>query len=47
MTRGLFEDTTSMELMMRKIMLESQELIPCEQCTVLLMDPNSTGVSRE
>lgn len=44
LTQGLFEDTTSMELMMRKIMLESQELIPCEQCTVLLIDPCSTGV---
>ena len=23
---------------MRKIMLESQELVPCERCTVMLID---------
>lgn len=38
LARGLFEDTTSTEVMVRKVMLESQELIPCEHCTVLLLD---------
>ena len=41
LTRGLFEDTTSLELMMRKIMLESQELIPCQHCTVMLINQES------
>ena len=44
LTRGLFEDTTSLELMMKKIMLESQELIPCQHCTVMLVNQESKEV---
>lgn len=33
-----------MERMMHKIMLDTQELIPCEACTVLLTDPESKEV---
>ena len=38
LARGLFEDTTSLEVVVRKIMVESQELVPCERCTVMLID---------
>jgi len=31
---------------MRKIMLESQELVPCERCTVMLIDQEHKEVIR-
>ena len=44
LARGLFEETTSLEAMMQKVMLESLELIPCERCTVLLIDQEKQEV---
>ena len=44
LARGLFEDTTSLEVVMRKIMVESQELVPCERCTVMLIDQENKEV---
>ena len=45
LARGIFEDTTSLSVMIKKIMLQAQELIPCEMCRVLLVDDNPPGVS--
>ena len=45
LARGLFEDTTCMETLIKKIMVEAKELIPCEVCRVLLVNDNPPGVS--
>ena len=45
LARGIFEDTTNLSVMIRKIMLEAQELIPCKTCRVLLVDDSPPGVS--
>lgn len=33
-----------MDAMMTKVMKESQELIPCEHCTVVIIDQENTEV---
>ena len=38
LARGLFEDTTSLEVVINKVMQQSIELIPCQSCSVLLLD---------
>lgn len=38
LARDLFEDTTNLEVMMKKVMMESMELIPSERCSVMLID---------
>jgi len=38
LARELFEDTTKLEVVMTKVMQESMELIPCQNCSVLLLD---------
>ena len=43
LARDLFEDTTNLELMMKKVMIESMELIPSEKCSVMLIDQDSSS----
>lgn len=38
LAKGLFEDTTKLEVVINKMMQQSMELIPCECCAVLLLD---------
>lgn len=38
LAKGLFEDTTSLEVVINKVMKQSIELIPCQSCSVLLLD---------
>lgn len=45
LTQGLFEDTTCLEVVMKKVMTQSLELIPCHRCSVLLVDDDSKEVS--
>lgn len=44
LARDLFEDTTNLEVMMKKVMVESMELIPSERCSVLLIDEDQSEV---
>ena len=45
LARDLFEDTTNLEVMMKKVMMESMELIPSERCSVMLIDQDMSEVS--
>ena len=38
LAKKLFEDQTSLDRMVTKIMMEATELVKCERCTVLLLD---------
>ena len=44
LARDLFEDTTNLEVMMKKVMMESMELIPSERCSVMLIDQDKKEV---
>ena len=44
LARDLFEDTTNLEVMMKKVMMESMELIPSEKCSVMLIDQDESEV---
>lgn len=44
LARDLFEDTTNLEIMMKKVMMESMELIPSERCSVMLIDQEKDEV---
>ena len=44
LARDLFEDTTNLDLMMKKVMIESMELIPSEKCSVMLIDQDRSEV---
>ena len=44
LARDLFEDTTNLEVMMKKVMMESMELIPSERCSVMLIDQEKNEV---
>ena len=41
LAKKLFEDQTSLDRMVTKIMMQSTELVKCERCTVLLLDTNN------
>ena len=38
---GLFEEQTCLDHMVQRIMMETQELVPCDKCYVLLRDMDS------
>lgn len=38
LAKKLFEDQTSLDRMVTKIMMQATELVKCERCTVLLLD---------
>ena len=42
LTKGLFEDTTRLGVVMKKVMQQSLELIPSERCAVLLIDQDDS-----
>ena len=44
LARGLFEETASLDAMMTQVMKEAQELIPCEHCTVVILDQEDKEV---
>lgn len=44
LARGLFEETSSLEAMMTKVMKEAQHLIPCEHCTIIVLDQENQEV---
>lgn len=41
LAKKLFEDQTSLDRMVTKIMMQATELVKCERCTVLLLDTNN------
>lgn len=41
MAHGLFEEQTCLDRMVERIMMETQELVPCDKCYVLLRDMDS------
>ena len=45
LARGLFEDTTKLEVVINKMMQQSMELIPCVCCAVLLLDTDNKDAS--
>ena len=44
LARGLFEETASLDAMMTQVMKEAQQLIPCEHCTVIILDQENEEV---
>ena len=40
MARGIFEEQTCLKTSVHEILVEGLELIPCEQCSVMLLDEN-------
>ncbi|KAL5016395.1 hypothetical protein ScPMuIL_005984, partial [Solemya velum] len=42
LARGIFKEQSNLEKLVQKIMLESQELLKCERCTVYLCDNSFT-----
>jgi hypothetical protein len=38
LAKGLFEDTTKLEVVINKVLQQSMELIPCECSSVLLLE---------
>ena len=47
LARGLFEETSSLEAMMTQVMREAQHLIPCEHCTIIVLDQENQEVGWE
>lgn len=45
LAKKLFEDQTSLDRMVIKIMMQATELVKCQRCTVLLLDTNNSKVS--
>ena len=43
LAKKLFEDQTSLDRMVIKIMMQATELVRCERCTVLLLDTFSNN----
>ena len=41
LAKKLFEDQTSLDRMVMKIMMQATELVKCERCTVLLLNTNN------
>ena len=41
LAHGLFEEQTCLDHMVQCIMMETQELVPCDKCYVLLRDMDS------
>ncbi|XP_037793499.1 LOW QUALITY PROTEIN: cGMP-specific 3',5'-cyclic phosphodiesterase-like [Penaeus monodon] len=39
LARGIFEEQTSLDRLVTKIMTEARELLKCERCSVFLLDP--------
>ncbi len=44
LAKGLFEDATSLEVMIKRIITEAHELIPCRKAIVLLLDTEFDNV---
>ncbi|XP_071545340.1 cGMP-specific 3',5'-cyclic phosphodiesterase isoform X2 [Panulirus ornatus] len=42
LARGIFEEQTSLDRLVSKIMTEARELLKCERCSVYLLDPQTT-----
>lgn len=38
LARGIFEEQANLENLVQKIMIEAQDLLKCERCTVFLTD---------
>ena len=45
LARGIFEEQSDLEKLVQKIMLEAQDLLKCEKCSVYLVDDGLEGVS--
>ncbi|KAK8747845.1 hypothetical protein OTU49_016178, partial [Cherax quadricarinatus] len=43
LARGIFEEQTSLDRLVTKIMTEARELLKCERCSVYLLDPQTAG----
>ena len=45
LARGLFEEAASLDAMMSQVMKEAQQLLPCEHCTVIILDQEEKEVT--
>ena len=45
LARGVFEEQTNLDQLIKKIMLDAQGLLKCERCSVYLIDDTLEGVS--
>lgn len=45
LARGVFEEQTNLENLIKKIMLDAKDLLKCERCSVYLIDDTMDGVS--
>lgn len=45
LARGVFEEQQNLEKLVQKIMLDAQELLQCERCSVYLIDDTMDAVS--
>jgi hypothetical protein len=45
LARGIFQEQTSLEKLVQKIMLDAQDLLKCERCSVYLIDDTVEKVS--
>ena len=41
LTRAIFEEQSSLDNIVHKIMMSTQSFLQCERCSVLLVDPTS------
>lgn len=44
LARGVFEEQTNLDQLIKKIMLDAQSLLKCERCNVYLIDDTLEGV---
>lgn len=44
LARGIFEEQTSLERLIQKVMLDSQDMLKCERCTVYLTEESMSKV---
>lgn len=44
LARGVFEEQTNLDQLIKKIMLDAQGLLKCERCSVYLIDDTLEGV---
>jgi len=44
LTRAIFEEQSSLDNIVHKIMMSTQSFLQCERCSVLLVDPTSKGL---
>ena len=46
MARNIFEDTEQLDTVVRRIMTQAEEVLPCERCTVYILDREAMASKR-